>query len=278
MSHNNDFEAAFQAGVATKLVMNTIHGVDHALVPPNCELKSLEHLLPAPTRIREHPQFSDIAGFADYVEEFKQAGSRVFVDDDKHRFVTVFDFHAPDNPAWCDHSASIQMHLAPEWERFTAFDNKAMAPKQFAEFLEDNVAYIDEEASGMSAAELLTMAQTFKINIKGNVEVEETLSRGLRKMVIQDDSTLRGQTKDGRELEFPEMLFFRLRIFKNHKTYPIQVHLRTRTSQESVAFMIKIPDSEGLLEEAFNKVIDDVREETGLKVLKGSFNGPNHRR
>ncbi|ALO46604.1 YfdQ family protein [Pseudohongiella spirulinae] len=274
---DTEFGAAHALGAATDLVINDIEGVPHVLVPPGSSLENMEKLLPAPTRIREHPEFADIAGFADYVEEFKQVGSRVFVDETALRFVTVFDFHAPDAPAWCDHSASIKMNLAPEWERFTRFDSKAMSPREFAEFLEDNVAYVDSEASGMTGADLLTMAQTFKVNIKGDIEVEETLSRGLRKMVIKDDSTLRGQNKDGKELEFPEKLYFTLRIFKNHKAYPIEVYLRTRTSKEAVLFMIKIPDAEGLREEAFNKVIDDVREATGLKVLKGSFNGPSHR-
>ena len=274
----HDFQYAFEAGAASQLVINHIEGVPHVMIPPGSSLKSLEALLPSPTRIREHPQFSDIDGFADYVDEFKQTGSRVFVDDKAFRFCTVFDFHAPGLPAWCDHSASIKMDLSPEWERFTRFDNKPMSPREFAEFLEDNVAYIDSESSKMTGADLLTMAQTFKVNIKGDIEVEETLSRGLRKMVIKDDSTLRGQKKDGTELEFPEKLYFLLRIFKNHKAYPIEVYLRTRTSKDAVVFMIKIPDSDGLREEAFGKVIEDVKRATGLKVLKGSFNGPDHRK
>lgn len=274
----SDFQDAHDAGAATKLVIEEIRDVPHVLIPPGSSLKSLKTLLPTPTRIQEHPQFADIAGFADYVAEFKQEGSRIFVDDASFRFVTVFDFHAPGQPGWCDHSASIKMELSPEWRRFTGFDNHAMTPRQFAEFLEDNVAYIDSDASAMTGADLLTMAQTFKVDVKGELEVEESLSRGLRKMIIKDDSTLKGRNADGRELEFPEKLYFALRIFKHHNAYPIEVYLRTRTSKEQVLFLIKIPDAEGLQEEAFNKVIEDVRTATGLKVLKGSFNGPSHRK
>jgi len=274
----NDFQSAFDAGAAMKLVLEKIEGVPHALIPPGSTLQSLEKLLPAPTRIRQHPEFTEIDGFADYVAEFKQDGSRVFVDDAKFRFVTVFDFHAPGKPQWCDHSASIQMHLSPEWTRFVAYDNTPMSPRAFAEFLEDNLAYVDSEKSGMTGADLLTMAQTFKVDVRGELEVEESLSRGMRKLLIKDDSTLKGRNQIGHELEFPERLFFSLRIFKNHNAYPIEIFLRTRTTNDKVVFMIKIPDVEGLREEAFNRVIEDVKEATGLKVLKGSFTGPDHRR
>lgn len=272
-----DFQAAFEAGQHTRIIKENFQGVDHVLVPPGCSLQSLEKLLPAPIRIKAHPAFNDVAGFAAYVQEFAEAGSRVFVDDSKYRFTTVFDCHAKGQPAWGDHSASITMELAPEWKRFRAFDGKAMAPKDFAEFLEDNVAYVDSARSGMSGADVLTMAQTFKVNVKGELEVEESLSRGLRKLVIKDDSTLKGRNANGTELEFPEKLHFNLRIFKNHSAYPIEVFLRTRTTKELVVFLIKIPDAEGLIEEAFDRVIVDVASSTGLPTLKGTFEGPSHK-
>lgn len=51
-----------------------------------------------------------------------------------------------------------------------------------------------------------------------------------------------------------------------------------RSTIEQVVFLIKIPDPEGLLEEAFDRVIDDVRTATGLPTLKGNFEGPSHKR
>lgn len=274
---NSDFQHAFEAGVASKTEVLSIHGVPHVLIPPGCELESLKGLLPAPTRIVAHPEFSDVAGFADYVAEFKQPGTRVFVDDSARRFVSVFDFHAPESPGWCDHSASIQMHLSPEWKRFVERDGDKMAPKEFAEFLEDNMAYIDEEAGGISSADILTMAQTYKVDLRGELNVEESLQKGLKTLLIRDESRLHGVNTAGLELEFPEMLCFSLRIFKNHDAYPIKVFLRTRTSKDAVVFWFKIPDIEGFRDEAFERVIDDVRKQTGLKVLKGKMAGPSHR-
>ena len=164
---STDFQAAFEAGIAQKIETIDVEGVQHVLIAPGCTLQSMEKFLPAPTRIKAHPSFNDVAGFAEYVKEFAEAGSRVFVDDSSYRFTTVFDCHAKGQPAWGDHSASITMELAHEWQRFRRFDGKAMTPKEFAEFLEDNGAYVDADRSGMTGADVLTMAQTFKVNVKG---------------------------------------------------------------------------------------------------------------
>ena len=121
-----------------------------------------------------------------------------------------------------DHSASMDVTTSNEWRRFKDFDGTAMKPAEFAEFLEDNIAYLTT-SDELSGADLLSMAQSFKIRLKGDIEVDETLSRGLKKLVITDDSTIRGANQAGKEVSFPEMLSFDLRIFKNHSAYPIKV-------------------------------------------------------
>lgn len=277
MVDQTEYEAAHTAGQAVKLVTAKINGIEHVLVPPNCSLNSMAALMPAPQRIKAHPSFSDVAGFAEYIEEFKEDGSRIFVDDSRHSFTTIFDCHHKGSPAWGDHSASLSLEHSHEWNNFLANNDQKMSPYDFAEFLEDNIAYVDQDATGLTGADLLTMAQTFKVKLKGDLQVEETLQRGMRKLLIQDDSTLKANNSQGNEIEFPETMSFNLRIFKNQSAYPIKVYLRTRTTKDQVIFWIKIPDTPGLIEEAFNHVITEVAETTELPTLKGSFDGPNHR-
>ena len=271
-----DFKDAHQLGQATKIETIEISGVTHVQVPPGCDLQSMEQLMPAPQRIVASPVFTDIAGFAAYIKEFKEAGSRIFVDDKNWSFITVFDCHAKDQPAWGDHSASMDVVASNEWKRFQRYNDKKMSPSEFAEFLEDNIEYL-AKSEGLSGADLLSMAQSFKIKLKGNIEVDETLSQGMKKLVIIDDSTIRGAKQNGKEVSFPETLSFDLRIFKNHASYPIKVFLRTRHDDTSLHFFIKIPDVEGLEEEAFDRVIEAVAKETKLPTLKGSFKGKYHK-
>lgn len=276
MNATTDFQAAYDAGRNYEVRPLTIEGVPHVLVPPGSTLSSLEALLPAPKRIVAHPSFHDIDGFASYVKEFKSDGSRVFVDESTLTFFTIFDHHSKDQPAWGDHCSSMKLEESPEWIRFKAFNDKKLTPIEFAELLEDNLDYISAE--NMTSADLLTMAQSFKVDFKGNeLQIADSLQRGLRSLIVKDDGVARGAKADGTELEFPEKLVLKLRIFKYQATYELQVYLRYRASKERVQFFIKITDPEGIREKAFAAVIDEVKSATELPTVKGKYTGPKHK-
>lgn len=280
MSEAMQAEAAaiFNIGRETKMIEQVIEGVHHVLVPPGCKLevlKDLEKRQPAPLRIVASPTFHDIAGFAGYTKEFAQEGTRIFVNESKLSFFTIFDCHAKDMPAWGDHSASMMLQPSSEWVRFKQADGKAMEPLDFAEFLEDNLEYIS--AANMTASDLLTLAQNFKIDFKGNLNVHATLQAGLRHLEIRDDGVPRGQGEAGTALEFPEILNLKIRIFKYQTTYELPVRLRYRTSKETVSFFIKIGDVAGIEEKAFNEIMKEVGAATDLPICKGAYIGTSHK-
>lgn len=272
----SDFQDAFEAGTHQELRQFEIGGVQHIQVPPGATIQSFEGLLKAPLRLKASPMFHDIKGFADYADEFKSEGTRIYVDEAHLRFFTIFDHHSPDQPTWAEHSASMTLQLSPEWQRFIAINGREMTPIQFAELIEDNQEYISAE--GMSAADLLTMAQSFKADFSGNqFDVESTLHNGLRQLHVRNSAVLNGKRQDNIFVSFPEQLNLNLRVFKYQTKYAIKVWLRYRATQEKVTFLIKIPDPDGIHEQAFDAIIADVKEATKLKVLKGAFKGPNHK-
>jgi len=268
-----DFEAAFLEGTYTCIVTDTIHGVPHVQVPRGAEFKSLEHLLPAPSRIVASPEFYDVAGFLDYTAEFAVSGSRVFVDAGSWRFFTVFDAHAPGAPAWGDHCASLQLKQSPEWKRFKAVSDHKMDPMTLAEFIEENVEYF---VGPLTGGELLTMAQNLKVSLKGDLQVDHRTQSGLKQLIIKDDSTLSGKSGE-KELAFPEKVELSLRIFDQHTAYKVSVFLRYRATKDGITFWLKIPDVEGIEEQAFDRVISEIAEKSELKTLKGRYQGPRHK-
>lgn len=249
-------------------------GVPYALVPRDCDLVSLEKNLPAPRRIIASPEFHDVDGFADYVEQFREVGTRIFVDAKSMRFTTVFDCHAPGKPAWGDHSASLVFCLSSEWERFKKLDGKRMNNREFAEFIEDHVAYIKNDK--LTGADLLTMAQNLKVQFKGELAVEETLHAGLRNLTIRDDSTLKAQKGD-KLIAFPEKLKLALRVFRGDTAFSIEVFVRYRTENNTLVFWIKIPDAEAIQEAAFDQATARIKQKTGLPVLLGTYYGQSHK-
>lgn len=275
MTHETEAQTIFEKGRQQGIVEKSFNGIMHVLVPNDCSLKSLETLMPAPVRIKAHPEFNDVAGFAEYVEEFKEKGSRIFVDEDNWLFCVVFDCHHKGKPAWGDHSASLKLTTSNEWRKFVSLDGKQMDNLTFAEFIEDHIAYIQNNE--MSGADLLTMAQNLKVDIKGDLAIENTLHSGLRNLVIRDDHVMQGKCGD-KLMSFPEKLKLTLRVFRGGKAYPIEVYVRYRAAKEGVKFWIKIPDPAGIQEEAFNITIQDVREVTKLPVLKGAYEGRSHKK
>lgn len=267
-----DFCAAYEAGAATTIVSHRLEGVLHVQVPAGANLVSLEKMLPAPRRIKASPEFYDLHGFLDYTAEFAAAGTRVFVDAEANRLFTIFDAHAPDRPAWGDHCASLRLKCSPEWKRFCAVDSKRFDPMGLAEFIEENLEYFQGPVTG---ADLLTMAQNLKVTLKGNLDVQHSTQSGLRHLQIKDDSVLAGRVAE-KELSFPERVDLKLRVYEGSTTYVVSVFLRYRAKKDGVQFWFSIPDRAGVEEAALDKVIDDIRVQSGLKVLKGRYGGPRH--
>lgn len=274
MTDKTEFQSAYDLGAAKKLDLVTIQGIEHALIPEGAKVASFENLLPAPTRIKAHPSFTDVASFHSYIESFKEDGSRIFIDEQNLRFFTVFDCHKKDQPRWGDHSASFQAKPAREWERFKSFDGKKLSQMEFAEFIEDNVTYITKPISGV---DLLAMAQTIKVQVKGNIEIDETLHGGIKTLSIKDDSIVRGTSSKDKQLSFPEKVTLAIRVFHNHTAYQVEVFLRYRKQDNSLVFWIKIPDPKAIEELAFNAVIADIQAATKLPTLKGSYQGLSHK-
>ena len=268
-----DFCAAYEAGAAATIVSERLEGVLHVQVPAGAEWVSLEELLPAPRRIKASPEFHDVEGFLDYTTEFASDGTRVFVDADKHRLFTVFDAHAPDRPGWGDHCASLRLKCSPEWERFCAVSGKGFDPMALAEFIEENLEYFQGPIAG---ADLLTMAQNLKVQLKGNLDVQHSTQSGLRHLQIKDDSVLAGRVAE-KELAFPEQVDLKLRVYEGHAAYAVRVFLRYRVKKDGVSFWFVIPDRAGIQEAALDNIIDDIKTQSGLKVLKGRYQGPSHR-
>lgn len=263
-----DFCAAYEAGAATTIVSQRLEGVLHVQVPAGAELVSLEKLLHTPTRIKASPEFHDMVGFLDYTREFAAAGTRVFVDTEANRLFTVFDAHAPDRPAWGDHCASLRLKCSSEWERFCTVSGDRFDPMGLAEFIKENLEYFQGPIAG---TDLLTMAQ----NLKGNLDVQHSTQSGLRHLQIKDDSVLAGRVAE-KELSFPEQVDLKLRVYEGHTAYAVRVFLRYRAKKDGVQFWFSIPDRAGVEESALDKIIDDIKTQSGLKVLKGRYQGPRH--
>lgn len=88
------------------------HGeIPHITLPEGFTVQSIEHLLPAPSRIRGIFRTRDPEAFITYVHRHKIPGKTVIFRNDKE-ITCIIDFHgkdgqAKDVPGWCEHQAIL---------------------------------------------------------------------------------------------------------------------------------------------------------------------------
>lgn len=271
MSNNvTETDSAFVIGRQTQIVSELFGGITHVQVPNDTKLVSLEKLMPQPARIKADHVFNEVESFAEYFKEFKQDGTRIFVDDERHLFTSVFDCDHPKKPQWGDHRISLGMQYSHEWKRFKQFNGKKMDQKSFSEFICNNINFVIGPITG---TELFAMAKSLDIKVKGSIEVDESEAKGLKKLVIKDESVARGRDTNGQMLEFPETLTMKLRVFKNSIEFDVPISLRQRVNPDKTGmiFWIEIKDIETAEEVAFDKCVEALHEVTGIKPLRGSY-------
>lgn len=90
--------------VAATLKTNT--DIPSVVVPDGFDIKSLESLQSAPSRIRQNTNLISPGSLIAYIQRFRDTRSVVFADKTKTRIVAVLDFHQDaDNPHWGMHKA-----------------------------------------------------------------------------------------------------------------------------------------------------------------------------
>lgn len=149
--------------VAATLKTNT--DIPSVVVPDGFDIKSLESLQSAPSRIRQNTNLISPGSLIAYIQRFRDTRSVVFADKTKTRIVAVLDFHQDaDNPHWGMHKAVYDCPFSDEWKAWSAADGNKMNQIDFAEFLENNiqnVAPVGDNYSGPSGTELLEMVLAF---------------------------------------------------------------------------------------------------------------------
>lgn len=146
--------------------LKTDTDIPSVVVPDGFDIKSLESLQIAPSRIRQTTNLISPGSLIAYIQRFRDERSVVFADKTKTRIVAVLDFHQnADSPHWGMHKAVYDCPFSDEWKAWSAADGHKMNQIDFAEFLENNiqnVAPVGDNYSGPSGTELLEMVLAFQ--------------------------------------------------------------------------------------------------------------------
>lgn len=241
-------------------------GVPHLVYPNHVQRESLEHLLPAPIRVRGLYNFEAPQSFARYIEEFKEDGTRVFADFDKYRFLSVINGSLKDQPAHSDHRVTLNMTTTQEWKAWVEKNGKRMGPREFALFLENHIREITGEFSG---TDLLAMCRGLRTYIKGGMTADENVSEGKRSLSFAMNTQVAGQRPSGQEVAFPETIQITLKVFNHFNAYVFEPRLRWDADDKGIVFWYDLIDPVTVQRAAFEQAVTEVNQATNLQAFIG---------
>lgn len=236
------------------LAPREIHQVPMIIIPPGHKLESMKHLLPKPLRIEARQCLTTPQSFIDYFQQFADDRSVIMACEETSKIVAIFDYHKPNQPENCDHTATLVLTKSPEWESWKGNNGRAMKQRDFAEFIENHIA----DVRIPSGAELLEVAKTLQAtkNIKFRSSTE--LHNGQVQLTYNEE--INGQAGTAGSIEIPRQITIGVRIFKGQEAYAVTARLRYRiTDDAGLLFSYHINDLDKITEDAFQTVLTQIK-------------------
>lgn len=244
-------------------------GTPFVMLPPEWAVHDLTRFLEAPKRCKEQPEFSDVRGFDEYIEKHGKP-KNLWLDERNFTFTAIFNASGENGyPGFGDHRAILKLQKSSEWEKWKKANSTAMSPSAFAEFLENNIAYVGDEE--FPASKLLDMCRRLRVSVKGDMSVDELDVDGTRELIASASMKVKGETRDGLKIPFPEFMPINLRVFQNMERYTFRTRLRWRCDAGKVTFLFDLQNVDLIEEEALNAVLNSVSDKTGMKLWKGVY-------
>lgn len=214
-----------------------------------------------PDHVRGSVHFDDVAGFAQYVDRFKTAGTIVFGCRDRSRITARLDYHhnaeAVEQNA---HYAVLCLRHTPQWKAWAEINNTPMPQRDFAEFVEEHVEDIVEP----DGARILEIASSLQTSTKVDFKSATRLHDGTVQF------TFNSETTGDQNTIVPTEIKCGLKVYEGQpEGYRITFFMRYRAREGGLSFIVKMKNREAVVEEAFRQVADEVTATTGYNVLLG---------
>jgi len=216
-----------------------------------------------PLFLEDRPSFLAIDSFIDYVNDFKDESSRVFVGEKTIR--CYLDYHEnAKKPRHHQHFATFCATVSDEWKVWTDHNTDRFTQVDFAEFIEDHA----KDFMTPNAQEMLNVATTLQakkdVEFKGNMKLENgSMEMGYTESV----SGVAG----GGNIAIPTEFTLALRPFKGLDRYEIKARFRYRIGGGALKIFYKLLETDLVQEKCMEEMAEKVAEKTNLPVHIGEL-------
>ena len=260
-------EAITAAGSAVAAALDD--GTATVALPSEFTVHDLEKTLPLRRRARGIMTTSSVAPFAEYVEQHKEPGAAVFVDQDAMTAVAVLNLGTPDQPGHADNIAKM---VAKRLAAFTALlqhaSGSGLAQAKAAEFLEDWPGYFKffKDSGEITAGQAIAAVRKLTIEAMRKLEATEQQLSATRSAFESVSAT---STEP-----LPTTIYFNCVPYHGLKERQFVLRLGVLTSSKDPAIVLRIVNKEQHEEEMAAELatlVDSSLSESGVPVMVGKY-------
>lgn len=256
-------KTALEALQTSVLKNSTEDGNDFLVIPENAQVYDLERLMDSPRRIRQKIDFARLDSFCAYVNEFKQSGTKIFLNAKTGAALACLDFHTVTAASWMDHKARFEPVFTESWQRWNGLNNQSLDQRRFALFVEDNALDISEPAP----AEMLDIARTLTAKISVNFKKGTHLENGSEQ--IQYEETIDAKAGQRGQLEIPSVFTLEMSIFDGRPARRFQARLRYSIKEGVLSFSYSLMRPQEILNPEIESLGSEISNLTQIQPLLG---------
>ncbi|WP_327592496.1 DUF2303 family protein [Streptomyces chartreusis] len=206
----------------------------------------------------------DSASFLTYYAKHHDDNTEVYSDVEALTVTAVLDAHTGDTARFGDHRLVLSLRRTKAWQDWLHLDGHLVSQDQFANFLEDQLPYLETPDS----ATMLEIAQSIKAHTKSEFQSSSRLQNGERKFSFVEDVKASAGTKG--DIAIPETFVIALPPFEGADAYRMTARFKYRIDRGQLTLGFKLEQPEERAKAAFADVLAAIAEGVGTPILNGS--------
>lgn len=249
--------------------LNDVTDIPATVLPKDCKVESLEHLLATPHRMRRVFTTQRLTDFLAYVAKEQRINSTaVFVTNDGASAEAMIDYGTHDKPEWAGHRAELAMQYTPEYAALAAVCGKDLSQRDLLDWIEDwnHILYPQIDDKEVTVAQAVAAISSVRIDKNGSRTHEEK-NFGAARTAMEE---IEARSKEG---NLPNRFGVSCSVYPDTENRTITARLSLLTGDEKPRFRLRIMGLDAIKKDIAEEVQASIRAglASGVRVFVGAI-------
>jgi uncharacterized protein YfdQ (DUF2303 family) len=233
-------------------------------------IEEMDKRAPGPRRRTGSVRLTDEDSFIAFVNRWGSVDTVIYADTSALAFAAVLDDHPIGDDInglaasrWREHRATYACPRSPEWQAWTANDEKWLTQTAFADFIEARLEDMVKADACAAPLDVLQMARQLHIRTKGTFQREVNQTTG-DSILVNKTETETGSTV------IPRAFAIAIPVFEGGERYQIEARVRFGFVEGVPRFSYTLHRRKEIERDAFGAVRRKIDSATGRLVLAGT--------